>query len=491
MSLPFDIKKSSTIYYKSRITQKGTTTTVESGVSLVPVDVTDVSSITNGVISAKSSSITIPTGDADDRLYVLTDGLPSVTVNAGGTAYKRTGENIISFNYTGDTWVPNTYIDDRTFSVQQCGTLLASDAGDSIAARRFGTTVAFNEECTTLIVGAPADASGATGNSGSLYVYTLTGSTGSEYWNFTQKITEPAVANQYNGTNIAISDDAEVIVSSTNNNTQKVYVYRHNGTSYELEETLAGNSSLSQVGLSSDGNHIVVNDTFDFNAIYYQYSSTVGDWTTIAPQTIDVFTDSGEFGTTMCVIDFENNWLILSPNNDVVFYKWNGSSWVYNSKKSGGTGFVQGMAYLDGSSYILVCYRDGVYKSTRSGDTWSALTKVLTLPASSLSFTTSGSNNISVTQDNEWFTVIRPEQPVYTVRRLPLTSLKKASYSPDFWDEPLNYTHTTPVSAAYNSMAIKQGLGGIWIARGDGHANSTQTGDDALTGIVQLYRVIT
>ena len=191
----------------------------------------------------------------------------SVALNANGDyaligAYSRDDSAINErgavyiFTRSGNTWT-------------QQGKILASDAA---ADDLFGISVSVNADASIAAIAAANDDDNATSNSGSVYIFTRSGST----WTQQQKLTEsPPLENNEFGRNVSMSADGSMIAISsmgsqlTPVNQGRVYLYRRAGTSYGLFKTFFAKypQAESRFGrsfaLSYDGSYMLIGDEYN------------------------------------------------------------------------------------------------------------------------------------------------------------------------------------------------------------------------------------
>lgn len=203
---------------------------------------------------------------ASDR--VLNDNFgSSVTLNANGDyaligAWTRDDGAITDrgavyvFTRSGNTWT-------------QQGKILASDAA---ANDLFGISVSVNADASIAAITAFNDDDNATSNSGSVYIFTRSGST----WTQQQKLTEsPPLANNAFGRAVSMTPDGSILAISsfgsqlTPTRQGRVYLYRRAGTSYGLFKTFFAKYPQAEsrfgrsIALSYDGSYMLTGDEFN------------------------------------------------------------------------------------------------------------------------------------------------------------------------------------------------------------------------------------
>lgn len=147
--------------------------------------------------------------------------------------------------------------------------IMATDAATSDS---FGSSVSVNADATIAAIGAYNDDDNAASNSGSVYIFTRSGST----WTQQQKLTEsPPFANNGFGIGLSLSPDSSILAISSFGNqltpTRQgcLYLYRRAGTTYGLFKTVYAKypSEANQFGrsiaLSYDGSFMLVGDEYN------------------------------------------------------------------------------------------------------------------------------------------------------------------------------------------------------------------------------------
>lgn len=145
-------------------------------------------------------------------------------------------------------------------------------ATDAAIGDRFGISVSVNADATIAAITAYNDDDNAASNSGSVYIFTRSGST----WTQQQKLTEsPPLANNEFGRAVSISPDGSILaISSLGNqltpaNQGRVYLYRRAGTTYGLFKTIyakypsEGNWFGRSIALSYDGSFMLVGEEYN------------------------------------------------------------------------------------------------------------------------------------------------------------------------------------------------------------------------------------
>lgn len=199
---------------------------------------------------------------------VLNDGFGvSLALNANGDyaligAWARTEGGVTAqgavyiFTRSGNTWT-------------QQGKILASDAA---ANDLFGISVSVNADASVAVITAYNDGDNAASNSGSVYVFTRSGSS----WTQQQKLTEsPPLANNGFGLAVSMTPDGSILAISsigsqlTPTGQGRVYLYRRAGTNYGLFKTIYAKYPTSNnyfgrsVALSYDGSYMLIGDEYN------------------------------------------------------------------------------------------------------------------------------------------------------------------------------------------------------------------------------------
>lgn len=145
-------------------------------------------------------------------------------------------------------------------------------ATDAATDDLFGTSVSVNADATIAAIAAVYDDDNAASNSGSVYIFTRSGST----WTQQQKLTEsPPLADNGFGRAVSISPDGSILAISSFGNQLtpaiqgRVYLYRRAGTTYGLFKTIyakypsEGNWFGRSIALSYDGSFMLVGDEYN------------------------------------------------------------------------------------------------------------------------------------------------------------------------------------------------------------------------------------
>lgn len=160
------------------------------------------------------------------------------------------------FTRSGNTWA-------------QQGKILASDAA---AGDGFGYSVSADANMNIAVIGSIYDDDNAITNSGSVYIFTRSGST----WTQQQKLTEvsPVADNRF-GISTSISPDSSILAIGslgrqlTPTGQGRVYLYRRAGTTYGLFKTIYAkypgelNVFGRSIALSYDGSFMLVGDEYN------------------------------------------------------------------------------------------------------------------------------------------------------------------------------------------------------------------------------------
>ena len=148
-------------------------------------------------------------------------------------------------------------------------------ASDGIINDQFGYSVAISSDGNTAIVGLPYGNNGKGTKTGSVYIYTRSGSTWTEQ---VKILANNGCANDWFGWSVAISSDGNTVIvgvpygnNEKGTNVGSAYIYtRNNGTWSEQAKLLASDGATNDhfgwsVSISSDGNTAIVGASSDDN----------------------------------------------------------------------------------------------------------------------------------------------------------------------------------------------------------------------------------
>lgn len=205
-------------------------------------------------------------------------------------------------------------------------------ANDGVAGDLFGFSTATSADGHTVVVGAPAKATIHGPNTGTIYIYSVTG-------NFFQASLVQEIGGSFGGdgfgTSVDISDDGNVIVVGAPNaagttgfgnghaNHGKVYVYRKSGATYLQDAviqpdfatiTVSSPASLfgTTVALSGDGQTVIIGNgssAFQTQKIAAFANASPGVWNSISMFDPGLAYDSG-FGASVS-IDYSGKWAVV------------------------------------------------------------------------------------------------------------------------------------------------------------------------------------
>lgn len=288
----------------------------------------------------------------------------------------------------GDTLIVGAKYSEKAFIYEYNGvwelsaTLSASDGSSNDV---FGKDVAISDDGNRVIVSA-TDWDNANSNNGCVYVFDKgTGWTGTLSTNAT--IIPPATnGNARFGNNIDISDDGETIVITSNfsNDSPPIYVYRENGTNWEIlgipEALLTEDEYIgfynSKPSLSSDGNRLIIGDS-SYSPDYLTNSAgivLIFDWnssewiqTKAIPQELNSDDSNGE----SVALSEDGSRFISGAPGDAIYgqhsgsaysYMYDGSDWSYElfnfDELSQNDSFGESVAISADGLIQLVCPSD-------------------------------------------------------------------------------------------------------------------------------------
>lgn len=248
------------------------------------------------------------------RVAIARDWVPSLQT-----------ENVRIYFYNGSSWVFE----------QELPKVIDDDGRDVTL---FGYSLAFNDNGSTLIVGAPGwDGGSGAGydDTGAAIVYTRSGTT----WSFQATLKDNTVADGHNlGGSVALSSDGNTAIcgaASVYNGTLiagSATIFTRSGTTWSKLTKLTDSTGVSgdkfgtSVALSKDGKFALIGvPKDDVGAVSDQgsaiiYTLTNGGWQqgTRLTNSSGVFTGD-EFGTSVALSNFGNVALIGAPYYNITF----------------------------------------------------------------------------------------------------------------------------------------------------------------------------
>ena len=285
-------------------------------------------------------------------------------------------------------------------------------ASDAAASDYFGNAVAISSDGTYAIVGAERN-DDVTTDTGSAYIYTISGST----WTQQAKITAgDKVANDYFGRAVSISGDGTyaVIGKPRISGVGQAYIFVRSGSTWTQQQKLTQNGSSDQFGnsvsISSDGNYAAIGsyqaDGSGRGAVYI-YSRSGSTWTMQQKLTSSDRADFDRFAYSVS-INSDGTYVIATAYADdddgtdsgsAYIFTRSGSTWTQQQKLTASDGsamveFGGGLYNTAGSSasinsdgtYVIVgAFNKGVggtsavgaaYIYSRSGSTWTEQQKI-------------------------------------------------------------------------------------------------------------------
>lgn len=236
--------------------------------------------------------------------------------DSGSAYWFRTTDN-------GTNWITNKFI-----------------IPDGVAYDNFGSSVAMSDDGNTVVIGAAGD-----DFKGSAY-WLRTTDNGTN-WTTNKLVAYDGEAYDYFGYSVAISDDGNTaIVGAHNdedngNNSGSAYWFRTtDGTNWITNKIIAYDGTNDDVfgcsvGISADGNTIIVGACWDDDALgaaYWLHTSDDGtSWTTnkFTPTSTEIH---GHFGASVAISDDGNTVIIGTPRNTQ-----SGSAYWFRSSDGGAT----------------------------------------------------------------------------------------------------------------------------------------------------------
>lgn len=215
-------------------------------------------------------------------------------------------------------------------------------ASDAAASDWFGNAVALDADGDTLAVGAPQDTNSVGSYTGSVYVFTRSGSS----WSQQQRL-QAASGGSYEsfGSSVALSDDGNTLAigavgdNGTAASSGSVHIFTRSGSSWTAQQELKASDAAANdhagfsVSLSSDGNTLAIGAPDDDNAngtdagAVYVWTRSAGVWT--QQQKIISTTAGVGFGTTASLSSSGDTLIAASPDSG------NGSAYIWT--RTGGT----------------------------------------------------------------------------------------------------------------------------------------------------------
>ncbi|MFN9986853.1 MAG: FG-GAP repeat protein, partial [Pirellula sp.] len=248
-------------------------------------------------------------------------------------------------------------------------------AHDQAASDYYGNSVAISGN--TVAIGSYLDDDGAS-NTGSVYVYTGSGST----WTLQQKLTaSDRASSDYFGQAIALDGNRLVVGAYLDNtlynDSGSVYVFDRSGEIWsQTAKLIASDEAISDhFGISVDvsGDMIVVGSYLDDNALgvdagsAYVYTWNGTTWSEaklVSSQLIVGARMGGNVavsGSTIAVGAYLQNTRLGGDTGQVFLYRWDGSAWAESTlvhvAPGGGDYFSRGLA-LEGSHLLAGAYLD-------------------------------------------------------------------------------------------------------------------------------------
>jgi hypothetical protein len=329
------------------------------------------SNVSAATVKNTNASIHLVASDADfDSLtYSIVSNPSNGTVSLSGDIVTYTPTT----NYTGTdtfTFKANDGASDsatKTVTItvisgyKATQTQIGADIDGEAVNDYSGISVSFNEDGTTLAIGAYAN-DGTASNAGHVRVYSWNGSA----WTKLGDDIDGEAANDYFGNSVSLSSDGTTIAigaSQNDNNRGHVRVYSWNGSVWtklgdDIDGETASDFSGYSVSLSSDGTTVAIgayqnngNGTDAGHVRVYSWNGSA--WT---KQGGDIDGEAaGDYsgysvslssdGTTVAIGAFGNDGTANGAGH-VRVYSWNGSTWTQLG------GDIDGEAALDSSGSV-------------------------------------------------------------------------------------------------------------------------------------------
>ncbi len=288
----------------------------------------------------------------DDFGYPVAISEDGTTLVVGASGDNSESGSVYVYRWNGTSWIEIKIM-----------------ASDGAANDGFGSGVAVSGNGTTLVIGAWMDDTNGI-NTGSAYVFRWNGSSYVEV----QEITAgtDGAEDDWFGYSVAISADGTIIVVGANfdddngNATGSAYVYRWNGSSYELAQKrtatdcAAGDRFGYSVAISADGTVLMVGTANSRSAYAYRWNGSLYEH----EQIITASDGAAGFGDTVAVSG-DGATLVVGASYDnssagsAFVYRWNGSSYEELPKLTASDGiagdrFGYGVAISADSTTLMV-----------------------------------------------------------------------------------------------------------------------------------------
>ncbi len=304
------------------------------------------------------------------------DWMQNGTTLSGDAAMDLYGYSV-SLNLAGDIMAVGSPKSDATGKVKvytlqnDDWVLMGSPIEGEIIGEDFGWSLSLSDNGETLIVGAPDD-NGSGANAGYARIFEWSGT------DWIQKGTtlDGINSDDYFGREVDISSDGNTVIvgaplyDGANFNSGAIFIYEWDGTDWSAKGVPPGGGAEYEefgqtVGISSDGNTIIVGSPYSFSG-YYTGMTSVYEWSSGAwfpkGNSIEGLSSADHEGTSVEISGDGNSIAIGSFNADdgntfnagsVRVFDWDGTDWSQRGSN------VYGSASYDLSSIGMSLSDDG------------------------------------------------------------------------------------------------------------------------------------
>jgi hypothetical protein len=398
---------------------------------------------TSPVTIAEGQFVSFTGTGSDPELQPLTylwdfDGGATNTTeqDPGNVMFDTAGTYAVVFNVSDGT---NTTTDTRTIVVvarwQTQSKLLASDAA---ANDTFGNSVAMSSDGNTLAVGSSGDDTAAGSNTGSVYIFTRSGST----WSEQAKLVASDAAAGDTLSKVAISSDGNTVAAGASgdddsvagSNTGSVYIFTRSGSTWSQQAKLVASdmAASDQLGISvtisSDGNTVAAGAHTDDNSgglnagSVYIFTRSGSTWSQQTRLQASDAAANDNFGNPVAISSDGNTLVIGAAFGDTTVadtgaayvFTRSGSTWSQQAKLVASDAAASDLfgtsvtISSDGNTVAVGATSDdtaagadtgSAYVFTRSGSTWSQQAKLVasdavTFDAFGVAVALSGDGNV-------------------------------------------------------------------------------------------------
>ena len=366
---------------------------------------------TSGVQIGTATAVDPDVGDSVSAWSLISNSSGQFTINSTGdieiVSPVRTGDHTIEIQ-AEDT---GGLLYSEQFNIRlSAKTTQMLSPNTNGTGNRYGNTVVMNRDEDTLAIAATKRTVSGFAESGSVFVYTKSGSS----WVLQDRIDDPDLRTDAStfGSNMDISDDGDTLLIaavsedvSGNVNQGAAYVFTRSGSSWSLEQKLTGSDSnqsdnyASGVALSGDGDRAVVGaPNWDINPSnngtnegkVYVYTRSGSTWTQVQNMTQPGgMLEDNRFGMTVA-LSKDASYLVVATEvlstavqdqTTSYIFTWNGSSYVLQQEidpnlKDDSSYALNSLISDDGDRAVLAGsnVNNGtgrVYVWDRSGTSWS------------------------------------------------------------------------------------------------------------------------